>query len=710
MNEQVITTEVTTNTLLMSVIRLAQLKKTPIDRLAFQEALTGLAGFKNHKAELKAGLKKLYLPEAKWSKKADPAKTPALIYDLERHQWGVLKAIDARNQWVVEWWDSDTNQWLETLAHELTQHHFAELDLVVPYDSSKSPIYRLIRKEMFSHKSTIFDIILGSVLINTIALGVSFYTMQVYDRVVPTGSDQTLLVLTIGVITAILIELLAKNLRSSNHERMIDFVDQRLARSVFTKFLNVRLDQLPKSVGSIASQLRGYETVRNFLTGVATALLVDAPFTIIFLLVLYAIAGWLAFIPLTFMLLCIGTGLYFKGKVDYLAEEANAASNFKTGLLVETVEGAETIKSGQSGWRMLSRWMNVTDEARDYELTMRRTGEKAQFFAASFQQLSYVLLIANGALIVSIGELSMGGLIACSILSGRIMGPVVGIPNHLVQWAHTKAALKSLDQLWGLDDDHAGQQHPVVLDNIHGHYRLDQVTSYYGEIPALKIPKCVIQAGEKVAILGAVGSGKTTLLRLLSGMYKPQEGTIFLDDVDLAAVSKPVLAEHTGFVQQEGRLFAGTLRENLTLGMLDTGDEKLLDVARITGLLEAVIAPHPQGLMQEISEGGNSLSGGQRQLINLTRAFLRHPNIWLLDEPTASMDRSLEQQIIRALKQQLQPSDTMILVTHKMEMVNIVERIIVLARGEIVMDGPREQVLQQLRKPKAKAATEEQTA
>ena len=556
----------------MSIMRIAQLQKTPIDRLALKEIISELDFDKNHKTQLKIVIKSLYLPKETWINKPDPAKAPLLIFDRDKHQWGVLKALNSKNQWVVEWWDDDSNQWLEVTEESFLHHHFAELNLVKPYESSKSEIFRLIRKEILSHRSIVFDILIGSVLINVLALGISFYTMQVYDRVIPTGSNQTLLVLTIGVITAILIELLGKNLRSINNERLVGHVDQRLARSVLTRFLNVRLDQLPKSVGGIASQLRGYETVRNFLTGVTTALLVDAPFAILFVFVLYLIAGWLALIPLVFMILCISTGLYYKGKVDHLASEANAASCFKTGLLVETVEGAETIKSGQSGWRMLSRWMNTTDEARDYELTMRRAGEKAQFFAASFQQFSYITLIANGALIVSQGELSMGGLIACSILSGRIMGPVVGIPNHLVQWAHTKAALKALDQLWSLEDDHAGQSHPVILDHLHGNYRMQDVNSYYGEIPALRISKCEIKAGEKIAVLGAVGSGKTTLLRLLSGMYKPREGQIFLDDVDLSAISKPILAEHMGFVQQEGRLFAGTLRENLTLGMIDPGD------------------------------------------------------------------------------------------------------------------------------------------
>ena len=693
--------------LLMSIMRIAQLQKTPIDRLALKETVSDVESIKNYKTQLKTIFKSLHLPKERWINKPDPAKTPLLMFDKGKQHWGVLKAMNSKNQWVVEWWDDDTNQWLETVENDFSDHHFAQLDLIKPYESSKSEIFRLIRKEIFSHKSIVFDILIGSVLINTLALGISFYTMQVYDRVIPSGSNQTLLVLSIGVISAIFIELISKNLRSINNERLVAHVDQRLARSVLTRFLNIRLDQLPKSVGGIASQLRGYETVRNFLTGVTTALLVDAPFAILFVFVLYLIAGWLALIPLTFMILCIATGLYFKGKVDHLATEANAASSFKTGLLVETVEGAETIKSGQSGWRMLSRWMNTTDEARDYELTMRRAGEKAQFLAASFQQFSYITLIANGALIVSQGELSMGGLIACSILSGRIMGPVVGIPNHLVQWAHTKAALKALDQLWDLEDDHAGQTHPVILDNLRGHYRMQDVTSYYGEIPALKIPQCNINPGEKIAVLGSVGSGKTTLLRLLSGMYKPREGQIFLDDVDLSSISKPILAEHMGFVQQEGRLFAGTLRENLTLGMIDPGDDKILEVARITGLLEMVISAHPQGLQQEIFEGGTSLSGGQRQLVNLTRAFLRKPSIWLLDEPTASMDRKLERQIIQALSDQLTAIDTMVLVTHKMEMVQLVDRVMVVAKGAIVIDGPRDQVLDQLRNSQVQKVAQE---
>jgi len=532
-----------------------------------------------------------------------------------------------------------------------------------------------------------------------VALATSFYSMQVYDRVIPANAVQTLLVLTLGVLVTIVFELAAKRVRSRLYERLIDAVDQRLSRTIYLRFLAIRLDQLPQSVGGLAAQMRGYETVRGFFTAMTTNLLVDAPFALIFLLLIGLIGGWLALIPLLFFILCVVVGLYYRKQVDAFAGKSNAASNQKTGLLVETIEGAESIKSGQGGWRMLARWMKTTDEARDFDLQMRNISEHSQHLASALQQISYTLLIAAGALLVSRGDMTIGGLIACSILSGRVLAPVSMIPGQLVQWAHAKAALQGLDRLWALQDDHYGQEQPIVVASIRGDYRFDGVVASYGTKKALALPSLVIRPGEKVGVLGPIGSGKTTLLRLLSGMYKPQEGRILLDDIDLGHLSKPVLAEHMGYVQQEGRLFAGTLRDNLILGQLDPGDEPILAAARQTGLLQAVIAAHPKGLQQEIFEGGSGLSGGQRQLVNLTRAFLRRPTLWFLDEPTASMDRALELQVTQALKTSIRPTDTLVLVTHKGEMLELVERVIVIANQQVVLDGPKAQVLQKLQTP-----------
>jgi ATP-binding cassette subfamily C protein LapB len=396
-------------------------------------------------------------------------------------------------------------------------------------------------------------------------------------------------------------------------------------------------------------------------------------------------------------------------KVEDLMGSADEVVNKKTGLLVETVEGAETIKSGQGGWRLLSRWMQTTDLARDHEMKSRNIMEQSKLLLASLQQVAYVGIVFFGAQLAAQGELTMGALIACSMLSGRILTPVMAVPNMLIQWGQCKAALQGLDRLWSLQDDHAGQQ-PIVMETLRGNFALEQVTASYNENLALQVPSLVVRGGEKVAVLGPVGAGKTTLLRLLSGMYKPQEGRVLLDDIDLSQISKPVLADNMGFVQQDGRLFSGTLRENLTLGMLDPGDTALLDAARSTGLLQTVITPHPNGLMQEISEGGTGLSGGQRQLVNLTRAFLRRPKIWLLDEPTASMDRALEQRIVQAFKERLGDEDTLFVVTHKHEMLPLVDRIIVVANKKIVADGPRDTILERLKNQSTQSQTKTQNS
>jgi ATP-binding cassette subfamily C protein LapB len=700
----------TSPNLLPCLSRLAHLQQESVDRLAVQEAaVAGLAAAAQQgkpndpRLQLQTVAKHLQVPPARWLTAPDAAKLPALVFALEgaeqEGQWGVLRGQNAQGQWMSEWWDVPSNRWLERLDASLAGYAVANFKLTRPFSASNSPVYQLIRDEIFSHRKILREAVVGGMMINLVALVTSFYSMQVYDRVIPTAASQTLLVLTLGVLGAIVFELVAKRVRSTLYERLIDKVDQRLSRTIYLRFLAIRLDQLPQSVGGLAAQMRGYETVRGFFTSVTTNLMVDAPFALLFLAVIALVGGSLAFIPLVFFVVCLSVGLYYRKQVDALAKKSNVASNQKTGLLVETIEGAESIKSGQGGWRMLSRWMKTTDDARDNDLQMRNVSEHSQHLAASLQQVSYTLLVAGGALMVSRGEITQGALIACSILSGRVLTPVSAIPGLLVQWAHAKAALQGLDRLWALQDDHHGQEQPVVVGGIRGEYKFEGVVSNYGAKKALSVPALSIRPGEKIGILGPIGAGKTTLLRLLSGMYKPQEGRILLDDVDIAHLSKPLLAENLGYVQQDGRLFAGTLRDNLILGQLDPGDDVILETARKTGLLQAVIAANPKGLQQEIFEGGTGLSGGQRQLVNLTRAFLRKPKIWLLDEPTASMDRALEQQVTQALRAAIGPLDTLVLVTHKGEMLELVDRVMVVANQQLVLDGPKAQVLQKLQTP-----------
>lgn len=689
------------NPLLPVLLRLATLQREAADRIALQEAVAACSSQESPRQQLANVVRHLQIPAPSWRESPDEAALPALVAAPDG-TWGILRARNANGQWVADWYDSTSQCWKEQCHDAYPGHSLATLRLAAPHRALRSPIMRLVLDEMLAHKGRLIEGAVGGLLLAFLGILISFYSMQIYDRVIPSGAMQTLLVLTLGILVAIGLEYAAKRLRSRVYEHLVDEVDKRLARTVYLRFLAVRLDQLPASVGSLASQLRGYETVRGFLLTLSSQLAVDAPFAVLFALVIASIAGPLAFIPLVFFIVALGLGAWHAGRIRQLTQRSQQAANRKTGLLVESVEGAEIIKSGQAGWRMLGHWLASTDEARAVDLETRKLTEAGQYRAMALQQMAYVLLIATGAWMASRGELTTGALIACSILSGRVLNPATQLSSQLTSWAHVKAALQGLDALWKLEDDHYGQEQPVHLEQLRGAYRFESVAMMLQGQPALRIAQLQIKPGEKIGVLGPIGAGKTTLLRLLSGMYKPSEGRIWLDDVDLAHLSKPKLAEHIGYLPQDGRLLAGTLRDNLILGLMDPGDEFILQAARITGLYEAVIAAHPKGLQQDISEGGMGLSGGQRQLVNLTRVFLRQPSIWLLDEPTASLDRMLEQHVVQAMRRTLRPQDTLVLVTHKPELLQLVDRLIVVARQQILLDGPRDDVLARL---KAGAAT-----
>ena len=700
------------NSLFVTLARLAQLQNQSIDRLELQAACEeqDQAGVSPQEVIRKV-LATLQLPTPRWldASAFDETHVPVLVQDSQS-RWGIVRGRDGHSQWVIDYWIAEAGRFAEESSSNLNGMHMAKLMLSKPFSAGRSPMYRLVVDTLLSHRSTLLEIVLSGLVVNLIALAISLYSMQIYDRVIPTGAHQTLFVLTLGVLGAITFELLLKHVRSNLNEKMVDQIDAHLARQVYTRFLRVRLDQMPQSVGALAGQMKGYETVRGFLASVPTQLLIDLPFVFVYTTIIGLIAGLIGLIPLIFLVVCLAIGLYYRHQIEVLTQKTTQASNLKTGLLVETIEGAETIKSGQGGWRMLQRWMQNTHEARISELEMRHVSEHSQYWIAALHQMSYVLMVAFGAVLIINAELTMGGLIACTILSGRILGPVGTLPGLLVQWGHCRAALQGLDRIWRLEDDHAGVDHPVTLEEIKGEFEFQNVSFSYGNSKALVVPNLRIRAGEKIGVFGPIGAGKTSFLRLLSGMYRPQQGWIKIDGVDISHLSKPLLSEHMGYLQQEGRLFAGSLRDNLILGLVDPGDQAIFDAAKLTGLQDAVIAQHPQGLHRPISEGGQGLSGGQRQLVNLTRVFLRQPTLWLLDEPTASMDRHLEARVMQSLQQQIRSQDTLVLVTHKPEMLQLVDRLIVIANHGIVLDGPCKEVLQRLQAAQIQALSQSAAA
>ena len=551
------------------------------------------------------------------------------------------------------------------------------------------------------HRRVFLDGVFATFIISALALVTSLYSMQVYDRVVPTKGYSTLWVLTVGALTAIALEFVLKQVRSHLVDRASKAIDQELSGVFFGKALSIRMDARPNTVGTFASQIRHFESVRNFMTSSTLFILADAPFALMFIGVMAMIAGPVALVPLLMLPIAILTGLYFRKPIEQLTGENMAESNRKNGLLIEAVDGIESIKAAGGEWKMEDRYRDLTNTIAVSELRLKALTARATNLAQGIQQFNYVALIAAGAYAITNGDLTMGGLIACSIISGRALAPMGQIPQLIVQWKHAKMALKSLDAIMAMPSDRELEQRLVVPESCFGQLRMDQaVFAHREEKSTLEVPALTIRPGERIAVLGTVGSGKSTMIKLLSGLFKPKSGTVFLDGVDMNHLAPAFLREHVGYLPQDVRLFNGSLRDNLTLGLPTPNDSLILRAAALTGL-DQIIQNHPKGLELEIAEGGRGLSGGQRQLVGLTRLLLAQPKVMLLDEPTASMDAQLEARVMRHLFQEVAPSSVLVVVTHKPGLLAFVNRVIVLDKGRIVADGPRDQILARLRQPAA---------
>ena len=610
------------------------------------------------------------------------------------HGWGVIEQQNPQGLWQFKQ-TAQSNAYPSAAFTQLLRIRLER----EPSKRKQLSFDQILKKDLKNYRSIVIEAVVASLLINMLALAVSLFSMQVYDRVIPTRSEYTLIILASGVGLVILFETFMKFARSKIMDKVVVNLDQHLSREVFQRLLSVRIDQMPGSVGSMAAQLRGYEQVRGFYTASTLFGLVDIPMAIIFVSLIVIIGNPLvALVPIVAAIIAIALGFAARKKIDSIAAVGASASYRKTGILVETVEGIETIKAGSGNWKFLSRWLDVMDITTKNDLDMKHANDNLSYLSQMVQQTSYVGIVIVGSFVVMSGDMTMGGLIACSILGGRILAPVMSIPNLLVQHSHAKAAKLNIEQLFSLQQDNHGVAHPLSPSHVAGNFDLEKVTFNYqdNEQPALAINKLHIKAGERIAILGAIGSGKSTLLKVLSGLYAPTQGRILLDGLDIQQISRESLSEQIGYLQQDHRLFEGTLRENLLIGLPAPSDDVMRDALIKTGLIK-LVASHSSGLDLSISEGGQGLSGGQKQLVAFTRLLLTKPTILLMDEPTASMDNRQELQCINVLSKEFGQGSTLIVATHKMPLLQLVDRIIIMDNQKIVMDGPKEQVLKQLK-------------
>ena len=552
-------------------------------------------------------------------------------------------------------------------------------------------------RTIYRRRGIFLEASIATIVVNILGLATSFFTMNVYDRVIPTSSMSTLWVLSMGVLLGVVFEFIMKQTRASMVDRAFKAIDTELSDVFFRKALSIRMDARPHTVGTFASQIRQFEVVRSAMTSTALFVAADAPFALIFVGVIWALAGSVAVVPLLLLPLAIALGLSFRPRINRLALTNLVEGNQKNGLLIEAIDGIESIKAAQGEWKLGARWHQLSETMAENELALRKITALSGNLTQFIQQIAYVGIIAFGALAITEGKLTTGGLIACSIISGRALAPMAQIASMIVQWAQAAAALKGLEAIMALPSDQMPGDRPMIPESTTGELAVDRVRfTYHTSVPAvLEVGALRIAPGERVAILGNVGSGKSTLVKVLSGLYRPQGGRVFLGGLDVAQIAPEFVREHVGYLAQDVRLFQGTLRDNITIGLPNPSDEQVLNAARLTGLLASIEA-HPKGLNLEIAEGGRGLSGGQRQLVGLTRMLIAQPRVLLLDEPTASMDAALENFVIDRLFQALPIETTIVVVTHKTALLRHVTRLIVMERGRVVLDGPRDQILARL--------------
>jgi ATP-binding cassette subfamily C protein LapB len=540
-------------------------------------------------------------------------------------------------------------------------------------------------------------IAIAAFIVNVLALAAPLFTMNVYDRVVPNGALPSLIALSIGLAIAIGFDFLLRTVRA----RIIDVTGKKLdvilASDIFEHVLSIKMAQRPGSVGILANQMRDFDAVREFFTSGTVVAATDLLFALLFIALLFVIAGPLAWIPVVVLPVMIVVGLILQRPLNRAVKRLEAESSARHGVLVESLSAAETVRVAGAETRMQRLWEKSVVAA-------ARTGEDVQFWstmsltlAGTAQQLTSLLMTAAGVFLILDGRLTMGALIAANMLAGRVLAPISGIAAVITRATQTVTSLRSINKLMSLERERPPGRAYLARQVKHGSIVFDDVKFKYpnAAMNALEGVSFSIAPGERVGIIGQIGSGKTTVGRLLTGLYDPDEGCILIDGVDLRQYDPADLRHGVGFVLQDIDLLFGRLRDNIALGLPSATEKQILEAARLAGV-EQFAATHPLGYDLPVQEGGRSLSGGQKQAIGLARAIIRKPRILFLDEPTAHFDLRSEADFIERLKLLAEGDMTILVSTHRMSMLAIVDRLLVFERGHVIADGPRDQIIARL--------------
>lgn len=638
-------------------------------------------------------LKGVKAAQLRWSR-FDQRRLPAMLF--HQGQWYLVEhAIDGQLQ-------------LTDAAGESCLCHEGELEEVIilwlqaqkqrkqtsAFSLKGNIAARLVLKEMFKTRRWLADIVIATIVINLLAIATSIFAMQVYDRVVPTLAYATLSTLVVGMLIVVSLDWLLKTVRARTLDSVSCAVDKAVSQQVFDHVMHLQLDTRPRSLGTLAAQVGGLDSVRQFFSSGVVFALVDMPFAIFFIAMIGIIGGHIGWVYLLLLPIAAFLGWLTQKRLRRLLKEQMMRSNERQGLLVDAIQGAESIRSNNATWRFSNEWQEITETISSYNIRQKAISNFATVTTGSLSTLAYITAIVVGVSQIEAGNLTMGAMIACSILGGRVIAPISQGIQYSAQWQSVSQALDMVNQVLLCDSERRSEQQLLLPDEAPESVALEFVSFSYPESPIrqLNVPSLSFKAGERVVILGSIGSGKSTLLKVLAGLYRPSEGLVRLGQADLWAIDPNIVAESVGYLPQSVHLFKGSLRSNLSLSGA-VSDSHLLQISNDLGI-DRIAAGNPAGMDLVISEGGEGLSGGQRQLVGLARVFLAQPKVWLLDEPTASLDGETEKQVLQAINKHVKKEDILLISTHRPALAaQIADRVIMMQRGEVVADGKPEVVL-----------------
>jgi len=540
------------------------------------------------------------------------------------------------------------------------------------------------------------DVLWAALLINFFALAFPMFSMNVYDRVVPNNATETLWALSVGVVLIMCADVFMRLLRSHFVDEASARIDVQISATLMEKVLGMKLENRPESVGSFASNLRGFEQVRDFIASSTVTALIDLPFALIFVVVLACISPWLAVPVVVVFTVILVMGYVLQYRLHELSQTTYQASAQRNATLIESLTGIETIKSLGAESVIQAKWERANVFLSRTSVRMRALSSSATYLTGWLTQAVTVSMIVIGVYLIGQRELTMGALIASSMLAGRALGPAGQIVGLLMQYQGARTAMESLNKIMDKPVERPQGESFIQRPVLRGDIEFRNVKFAYPnrQDSALDGLSFKITAGERVALIGKVGSGKSTIERLIMGLYQPTEGAVLLDGIDLRQLDPADVRRNLGYVSQDVTLFYGTLRENITFGLPYADDSAVVAAAELASMT-SFINRHPRGFDMPVGERGESLSGGQRQGIGLARAVLHNAPILLLDEPTSAMDFSTEAQITQNITH-FAHNKTVVLVTHRTSLLAMVTRVIVIDGGKIVADGPRDRIMEAL--------------